>query len=307
MWFKNLQVYRFTKPFDLSADALAGQLEPKAFQPCGSQDVSRYGWVPPLGQPDAEYVHVTSGYIMICAKKQDKVLPAAVVNEALAERVATIQNQEGRGVGRKERQTLKEDITFELLPRAFARSSLQFAYISPHEGLLVVNSASAKRAEELISFLRDSIGSVPVIPLTANNVPQHTMTAWLNAGQIPAQFELGHECELRDPSDEGGVIRCKHQDLSSAEINSHLKSGMYVSKLGLCWKGGISFLLDDQLAIKRLSFDDLIQEKAAQVETQDAADQFDVDFSIMSLELKGLIAAITDAFGGENQEALDAA
>lgn len=306
MWFKNLQVYRFTKPFELSPEELAEQLEPKSFQPCGSQDVSRYGWVPPLGQADAEYIHVTNGYIMICAKKQDKVLPAAVVNEELAERVAVIQAQEGRGVGRKERQTLKEDITFELLPRAFARSSLQFAYISPKDGLLVVNSSSAKKAEELISFLRDSIGSVPVIPLTANNIPQHAMTSWLSAGDIPAQFELGHECELRDPSDEGGVIRCKHQDLSSDEITSHLKLGMYVSKLGLCWKGGISFMLDDQLAIKRLGFDDLIQEKADQVDTQDAADQFDVDFSIMSLELSGLIAAITDALGGENQDALAA-
>lgn len=307
MWFKNLQVYRFTKPFELTAEQLSEQLEQHSFQPCGSQELSRYGWVPPLGHHGSDYVHAAGGYIMICAKKQDKVLPAAVVNEMLAEKVVAIQTEDGRGVGRKERQNLKEEITFELLPRAFTRSSLQFAYISVSEGLLVVNAASASRAEELVSYLRESIGSVPVIPFTANNTPQHMMTEWVKTAQLPAGFELGHECELRDPSDEAAVIRCKHQDLSSAEINSHLQAGMFVSKLGLSWSGGIEFMVDDQLAIKRLNFSDIIQEKADQVDAQDAAEQFDVDFTIMTLELSALISAVIDAFGGENKQLGEAA
>jgi recombination associated protein RdgC len=307
MWFKNLQVYRFTKPFDVSAEQLAEQLEQHSFQPCGSQDLSRYGWVPPLGDQASDFVHVANGYIMVCAKKQDKVLPAAVINEQMAEKIAEIKVQDGRGVGRKERLNIKEEVTFELLPRAFTRSSMQFAYIAPKEGLLVVNAASTKKAEELITFLRDTIGSVPVIPLTANNIPQNTMTHWVKTGEVAMGFELGHECELRDPSDEGAVIRCKHQDLTSKEINNHLQAGMYVNKLGLSWNGGIEFIVDDQLSIKRVSFSDIIQEKADQVNAQDAAEQFDVDFSIMTLELSALIAAITDAFGGENKEAAEAA
>ncbi|ARN74930.1 recombination-associated protein RdgC [Oceanicoccus sagamiensis] len=307
MWFKNLQVYRFTKPFDLSPEALSEQLEEYAFQPCGSQDLSRYGWVSPLGHHGSEYVHAAAGYIMICAKKQDKVLPASVVNEQVVEKALAIQTEEGRSVGRKERANLKEEITFELLPKAFARSSLQFAYIAPKEGLLVVNSASSKRAEELISYLRETIGTVPVIPITPNNIPQHVMTAWLKSGHAPKGFEFGHECELKDPTDEGGVIRCKHQDLTSSEINNHIKAGMYVSKLGLSFSGGIEFVVDDTLAIKRLAFADLIQEKANQVDAHDAAEQFDVDFAIMTLELAALIAAVIEVFGGENSEAIEAA
>ncbi|MFA7555454.1 MAG: recombination-associated protein RdgC [Spongiibacteraceae bacterium] len=306
MWFKNLLVYRFTKPFELSPEQLSEHLSQLPFEPCGSQELSRFGWVPPLGHHGTEFVHATGGYMMICAKRQEKVLPAAVINEKVADKALEIQTAESRSVGRKERQNMKEEITFELLPRAFTRSSLQFAYISPAEGLLVVNAASAKRAEDLITQLREAIGSVPVIPLTANNIPQHAMTEWLKTGQPPKGFELGHECELRDPSDEGGVIRCKHQDLSSVEINNHLKAGMYVSKLGLCWSGGIEFMVDDQLTIKRLSFDDIIEDKARQIDAQDAAEQFDVDFSIMTLELSALIKAVTAAFGGENTEALAA-
>ncbi len=305
MWFKNLQIYRFTKPFEINPEELSSQLEQHSFQPCGSQDLSRYGWVSPLGSQAEEgraenFVHAANGYIMICAKRQDKVIPAAVINEQLEEQVHAVQQEEGRGVGRKERQSLKEEIVITLLPKAFTRSTRQFAYIAPAEGLLVINAASTNKAEELLTCLRDSIGSLPVIPLTANNIPQHVMTDWLKSGQITNGFSLGHECELRDPSDEAGVIRCKHQDLSSVDINNHIKSGMYVSKLGLCWEGGIECVVDDALTIKRLAFDDIVQEKANDVDTDTAAEQFDVDFSIMTLELAGFIKALLKAFGGEN-------
>lgn len=305
MWFKNLQVYRFTKPFDMTPEELSEALQTKEFQPCGSQDLSRYGWVPPLGHHGTDFVHAANGFVMVCAKKQDKLLPAAVINEMVSEKIVDIQANEGRAVGRKERQNLKDDVTFELLPRALVKSNLQFAFIAVQQGLLIVNAASSKRAEELISFLRETIGSVPVIPVVANNIPQHTMTQWLLSGQPPQAFEFGHECELRDPSDEGGVIRCKHQELTSAEIASHIKAGMYVSKLGLCWNGGIDFMVDDQLAVKRLGFGEIIQEKANQLDAVDAAAQFDQDFAVMTLELVALIGALTDVFGGENRDQID--
>ncbi len=83
MWFKNLQLYRFTRPFELDAATLGQQLEQHSFVPCDSQDSTRSGWVPPLGRHGSEYVHSTNGYLMICSKRQDKLLPPAVINEAL--------------------------------------------------------------------------------------------------------------------------------------------------------------------------------------------------------------------------------
>ena len=116
MWFKNIQVYRFTKPFPFTDEELAEKLAEQAFTPCGSQDMSRTGWVPPLGDPEGSFVHSANGYIMVTAKRQDKVLPAAVINEVLQEKVEEIQERDGRKVGRKERQELKDEVTFTLLP-----------------------------------------------------------------------------------------------------------------------------------------------------------------------------------------------
>ncbi|MFA9420264.1 MAG: recombination-associated protein RdgC [Gammaproteobacteria bacterium] len=300
MWFKNLQLYRFTKPFELDPETLGQQLGEHSFVPCGSQDTTRSGWVPPLGRHGSEFVHVTSGYLMICCKRQDKLLPAAVVNEALEEKVLQIEEREARELPGKERRSLKDEVVFSLLPKAFARSSLQYAYISPHDNLLVVNAASAKRAEEMIDDLRSALGSLSVIPLASNSQPIDVMTQWVNSAQPAPGFELGEECELRDNADISSVIRCKNQNLAAAEIVNHLKTGMHVSKLALNWQERIDFLLDDKLIIKRLRFSELVQEQADEIEADDVATQFDVDFSIMALELSGFFKALTNALGGEN-------
>lgn len=302
MWFKNLQVYRFTKPFTLAAEELSETLAEKAFQPCAGQDILKLGWVPPLGRFGSEFVHANNGYMMICAKRQEKVLPPAVIREELEERLLALEENEDRKVGRKERNQLKDEVMFDLLPRAFVRSSQQFAYIDTHDNLLVVNAASVKRAEEMIGLLREAVGALSLIPLTPKNLPIQTMTDWIEKGQVAAGFELGQACELRDNSDTSSVIRCTNLNLESEEINNHIKASMHVSKLALSWQERVECVVDDKLAVKRLRFTDVVQEKADEVEAQDFAEQFDVDFSIMTLELSAFIKALLEAFGGEADE-----
>ncbi len=299
MWFKNIQIYRFIQPFNHSAEDVEAKLADCAFTPCGSQDISRYGFEPPLGA-EGPFVHVANGYLLVCARRQEKVLPAAVVNEELEQKVQDIQDEEGRRVGRKERQSLKDELIFTLLPRAFVHSTRQFAYISLREGLLIVNASSARRAEELLEALREALGSLPVVPVSPNNIPQDVMTGWLRDRADPEGFELGTECELRDADNEGGVIRCKKQLLTSSEIHNHIVAGMQVTRLELVSSNGIECILDDKFCIKRIRYGDMIQDKAGEVYTEDDAERFDVDFSIMTLELSAFIKSLLAAFGGEN-------
>ncbi|USD20263.1 recombination-associated protein RdgC [Microbulbifer variabilis] len=302
MWFKNLRIYRLTKEFSLDAEKLNELLEAQAFVPCGSQDSVRYGWVSPLGRHGNQLVHATNGYLMVCAKKQEKVLPATVINEKVEEMAQAISEKEARQVGRKERQNLKDEVLLEMRPKAFARSRLHFAYIAPQEGWVVVDASSASAAEELLENLREAISSLAVVPLSAKNLPQQTMTHWLTAPEAPAQFDFGHECELRDPKDSGSVIRCKNQDLCAEEIHNHLVAGLQVHKLGLVWRGGVDFLVDDQLSVKRVKFSDELLEKADNTDAESAALRFDADFAVMALEISALIKDLLNAFGGVNTE-----
>lgn len=297
MWFRNLQLYRLTETFALDADQLDQALQDKAFKPCGGLDTHSQGWSAPLGKHSEQLVHASNGRLMICLRREDRLLPSSVIRDALAEKVEAIEAQEARPVGRKEKTRLKDEIVVDLLPRAFTRSSHLYAYIDPKANWIVVDSGTAKKAEDLLSLLRETLGSLKVKPLAVNHAPAMMMTRWLES-TLPGQFVAADECELKEPVENGGVVRARKQDLASTEVKAHLDAGKQVTKLAVEWNERISCLLCDDLSIKRLRFMDLVMEEAADIEADDAAARFDADFALMAAELHHFFPAVIEAFGG---------
>jgi recombination associated protein RdgC len=300
MWFKNLAVYRLTEALSINADTLADKLAQQPFRPCGSHDEHSYGWTAPLGRADAPLVHASNGFLMLCGKKEEKVIPSSVINEMLSERISEQEATEARKLPAKERNQIKDELIFDLLPRAFSFSRKTYAYIDTQGGWLVVDAASPKKAEELLSTLRKCLGSLPIVPLGAGLKPTGIMTQWLIDNAAPQDFVIEDECELRSPEEAGGIVRCKRHDLGLPEIKNHLDSGKQVIKLALCWAERLSFVLDEQLLIKRLKFLELIQEQAAEVEAFDDSEQFDTDFSIMTAELAQFLPRLLSLFNAES-------
>ncbi|MEW8559803.1 MAG: recombination-associated protein RdgC [Candidatus Thiodiazotropha sp.] len=298
MWFKNLRIYLLQQPFNLTQEALAARLESKRFQPCASHELNGMGWDAPLGRNAEALVHEVGGCQMICARQEEKLLPAAVVNEIVAERVDQIQQEEGRRVARKERSELRDETFHQLLPKAFSRYTSHYAMIDKQRGWIVVDAASANRAEALISLLRESLGSLPAKPLQVTVSPSHVMTEWLRHPDRYGDFTLLDSCELQDRSDEASMLRCKGQDLSAAEMMAHIEVGKEVIKLAVEWDQRLSCQIDGDLSIKRLKFLDLIQEQAADQQIESEADAFDGRFTLMSLEFRRFLPRLFEIFGG---------
>ncbi|BCA27651.1 recombination-associated protein RdgC [Pseudomonas sp. 1D4] len=300
MWFRNLLVYRLTQDVPFDADALEAALATKPARPCASQELTTYGFVAPFGKgADAPLVHVSEGFMLVAARKEERILPGSVVRDALKEKVDEIETQQMRKVYKKERDQLKDEIVQTLLPRAFIRKSATFAAIAPAQGLILVDASSPKRAEDLLSTLREAIGSLPVRPASVKIAPTATLTEWVKTQEAAKDFYVLDECELRDTDEDGGVVRCKRQDLTSDEIQLHLSSGKLVTQLSLAWQDKLSFILDDKLVIKRLRFEDLLQEKAEQDGGEDALAQLDASFTLMMLTLVEFLPQLLDALGGE--------
>jgi len=300
MWFKNLTLYRLTQPFELDHDALDEALQGEAFRPCGKSVPFSYGWAKPLGRHGEQLVHTVGNYSMICARKEGRILPSAVVNEQLAEKVEEIEQGEARSVGRKERQQIKDELTLTLLPQAFTCSNNTYAYIDRKNGWLVVDSTSATKAEDLVSLLRESVDGLKTrLPLTEQS-PRVVMSQWLRGDNIPDGFELGEEYELQDDDTEGAIVRCRRQDPYSNEIQGLLDAGKQVTKLAMTWRERIEFVVPEDLSIKRLRFTDTIKEERDDY-AEDPAMQFDSDFAFMTLELSKFIEEVIMAFGGESE------
>ncbi len=302
MWFRNLRLYRFTEPFDLSPEALESRLTQLAFRPCSRLEPMSYGFVPPVGDNGPALVHVTDGRIMIRARKEEKIVPGGVIKQMVAERAREIEVREGRQVRRKERETLREELMLELLPKALARRQEVAAYIDPDAGWLVVDAASGKKADELTSALRRCLERLPIRALMVADSPSAVMTSWLAEGEIPSDVLSGEECELRDPSEEGAVVRVKKQDLAAEEVLGHFKAGKRVTRLAITWDGRIECLLAEDMAVRRLRFTDVVKEALEDLPIEDEIMAFDADFAILGAELGRFLPRLVELFGGESGE-----
>lgn len=299
MWFRNLQIYRLGQTFDLSPEALHERLQHKAFRGCSRLEPAASGWAPPLGRHGELLVHAAGTCIMVCLRKGEKLIPTGVVNQMLDERVAEIEAAEAREVYRRERRRLKDEILHDLLPRALTRHSDLFAYLDTRHGLLVVDTPTVAKAEDLLGRLRDTLGSFRATPLEANEAPAARMTRWLKGAPLPADFALGESCELRHPDPAGGQVTIKGQDLTAGEVRNHLDHGKYAVRLALSWKERLSFVLHDDLSLRRLKFEDVIRESEGETSEDDYATRFDRDFSLMTLELAAFVPQLLGYLGGE--------
>lgn len=297
MWFKNLQIFRLTKDFQETEESLNEKLESFSFKPCQKQQNQSSGWISPAPTDKDMLVYSCNQNLLLCLKKQEKILPTSVINEKLNEKVSLIEEQEQRKLSHKEKNKLKDEVTFDLLPQAFTKAAVTHAYIAPNEKLIYINASSASKAEELINNIREALGSFAVIPLNGKNTTLQTMTEWINQKQPPEKFSLGSECELMDFQDES-VIKYKNHDLFADEIISHIHSGHSVKQIALNWQDKLQLMLDDKMAVKRIKFSDYFQEQLEGIESDNAMATFDADFSIMSAEFKSFVSDLVKAFGG---------
>ncbi|KHN53963.1 recombination-associated protein RdgC [Pectobacterium fontis] len=307
LWFKNLMIYRLSrdsalsKDNVLSADEMEKRLGAFAFTPCGSQDMMKTGWVSPMGSHSDALTHVVNGQIVICARKEEKILPSPVIKQTLQAKIERLEAEQHRKLKKTEKDSLKDEVLHSLLPRAFSRFSQIWLWIDTVNGLIMVDAASAKKAEDTLALLRKTLGSLPVVPLTMENPIELTLTEWVRSGEPAAGFTLQDEAELKAILEDGGVIRCKKQDLVCDEIAVHIEAGKLVTKLALDWQERIQLVLSEDGSVKRLKFSDTLREQNDDIDREDFAQRFDADFILMTSELAALIANLIEALGGEAQ------
>ncbi|NKI17405.1 recombination-associated protein RdgC [Spongiibacter sp. KMU-166] len=276
-------------------------LERLAFKPCGKQEQASSGFVTPHGFYDKLAGHSPDGSLtLLCLQTEEKLLPPAVVNRAVEDKVAQIKRSEDRIVGRKERQDIKEDIVFELLPRAFTTIRRTYAIID-HNAHLILVDGSAKAAEALTATLREALGSLAAEFITTPLAPSQAMTSWLKEG-MPDQITVGDYCRLEEVMDGGAVQTCKNDDPQSTLIANAVDAGRLVVELGVSI-GAIEFILTGALALRSIRFSDMALAVALE-DVEDTHAEAQAALLLNASAIVGAFTAITNALGGLNQTAL---
>lgn len=295
MFFRNLTFFRFPKRFAKTLDELDARLEDCRLKPVGPSELMSRGFVPPMGRDAVALSHRVGDAVWITLGGEDRLLPAAVVNDELGKRIAAIEQKEGRKPGGRARKRLKEDLVMELLPRAFVRPSRTGATLDLQHGFIAVDASARKSAEAVVSELRHALGSFPALPLNAEVSARQVLTGWIAGEPLPAGLSLGDECELKDPIDGGAVVKCQRQELLSDEVRKHLESGKQVSKLALVLDDHVSFVLGEDLVVRKLKFLDGAVDQLENTEQDGLHAELDARYALMAGELKRLFAVLEPA------------
>jgi recombination associated protein RdgC len=305
MFFRNLTLMQWPAswgallPTELAPDlavGLAEHLSDCQLRPVGPLELHSTGFVSPFGRDSEELVHMLSEAAWLTIGTEERILPPAVVQDLLDRKVHEVEEREGRRLGGRTRRALKATLIEELLPQAFVQPGRLNAYLDFQHQLLIVDTSSRKAAEGFASEIRRAVGQFPALPLNTEVSPRSVLTGWLAEEPLPEGLHLGDECELRDPVDGGAVVRIQHLDLGSEEIAQHLEAGLQCTRLALVLDDHISFVLGEDLTVRKLRFLDGAVDSLENTEREDLLQELDARFALQVGELRRLVEVLFSAF-----------
>ncbi|KDB06148.1 Recombination-associated protein rdgC [Burkholderia sp. lig30] len=301
MWFKNLQIHRLPAPWPVTAEQMEQWLAPHAFQPGSSVEMQRHGWASP--RDDGALVYSTHRQMLLVFRSEKKLLPASVVNQVTKARAQEVEEQQGFKPGRKQLRELKEQVTDELLPRAFSIRRDTRVWIDTVNGWLVIDAAAQAVADDVRSLLIKSIDHLPLASVRVVESPVAAMTGWLISGEAPAGFTLDQDTELRSSGEGNATVRYVGHALDADDMRRHIEAGKQCMRLAMTWSDRVSFVLTPSLIVKRVKPLDVIKE-AADPAAQNDDERFESDVTLMTGDLGRMLADLVEALGGEQGESI---
>ena len=301
--FKNLMVYRLMTPWAMSQAKLEEALQSAHFVECGASQEKSVGWVEPRGEAHGACVEVVAGQWILKWMMEVKSVPGSVVKRKVQEQVARIEEDTGRKPGKKEIRSLSDDVRQSLLPMAFTKQSSVTVWIDLQAQRLVVDAASAAKADEVLTSLIKAVDGLALALVDTQTAPATAMAHWLGTQEAPQGFSVDRECELRAADESKAVVRYTSHALDTEEVSQHIANGKVPTRLALTWNDRVSFVLTDALQLKKVAFLDVVADESPASAADRDQDHFDADVATATGELRRLLPALFDALGGESASA----
>ena len=300
IWFKNAIIYQIDNNDNnalLNRDRLEAAVKSVPFTACGSLDTEKMGWVSPYNDKNQnDFIIDVQGQLLLRIKKETKVLPSPVIKQALLEKIDKQEQALSRRLTKNEKATLKDEVMIDLTPRAFSKYTHCWVWIDTVNKRIIFDASSFKQAEDILAILRKEMGALALTPLSIEKPLEQIMTIWVREKLKFAPFILGDQAELKDPLECNGVINCKNQEITSAEMSVHFDSGKWVTKLKIIDERGVSYVLHSNFTFKQIRFDPNILDENEYIPVEYKTARVEADFFLMSKTLSNSINDIKNVF-----------
>lgn len=293
--FKNATICRISNLPPLAA-IIEDALQAATFCPCGPSQEKSAGWIPPRGHDHGALLESVAGQYVLRLMVESKSVPADVVKRKVAEQVAHIEATTGRKPGKKEKREISDEVRLSLLPMAFTKQVATTVWIDPEAGMVVIDSASQSKADEVVTMLIRAIDGMVIQMMATILSPASCMAGWLTYQEAPSGFTIDRECELKATDESKAVVKYGRHPLDIAEVAQHIAQGKMPTRLALTYNDRVSFVLTEAGTLKKIGFLESVFEGTFR---GDNDGNFDADVAIATGELKLLIPALMVALGGE--------
>ena len=268
--YKNVIIYKFDEPVELTAEQLQEALSQYPLRDCGQDELETYGWLPAFSQGE-NLVEEMNSALFFKLGMEIKKLPRRAIQTAVEKRA---RDNNIDILNRARFKELEEIITNEFISKTPPEQDSINGYIDLEKNWLVIDAPSEKKASLVTAVLRKSLGSLPVVGYAPQVEMPIIMTDWVRNNFINEKFGLLDEVEMKELNkDEGGTARYKGIPLDSKEIELNLEEGWSVTKVGLSFEDIVTFVLGEDFVLKRVRYLDQFQEKLELSEDQNAVAQ----------------------------------
>jgi recombination associated protein RdgC len=287
--FKNLSFYRLPEAFTVPPD-LDDRLSFNPSRPLLSCQEHGAGWTM---VDDARWSATVNGATLVALEVSRKSIPADAVRrecKAREAREAKWASERPQSLTKSVREAIKDAVRADLVARIPARVKTLRAYIDTAAGVLVVDTASDRAAEEVIQALRETLPDFACEPIRGTRgAPCNVMSVMLDRGKLEP-FVFGDRVTFASDESTAAFTGVDLKFPGDSEVCECLAAGMPVTRLGLSL-GGQSFVLDDALRVRSYRCEDQPEADG------DASTELDARLALLSGNVRELLDALHAAFG----------
>lgn len=288
---KAATVYRCVMP---DAATLETHLSELAFAELSPSDYAGAGFVAPT--INGTLVESFEGGYAFAVRYDEKIIPASVTNAEAKKRIAEIEEQQDRRLGKKERNEIREETFHTLKLKALTRSNTVKCFYVPASQLLIVPTSSRAMADVITGSLVKVMGSLKATTIyvsEAKNGLTTRLTAYLDGDNGAFdEFSVGRQCKLKAHEGEKFSFDLS-ENLSSATEGLREAIGIHgakVKEIALI-ADELTFRLTDDFQIKGVAF------PAAEVPAdgyEDAVAEFKHEASVQTTMFASVVSNLCD-------------
>jgi recombination associated protein RdgC len=238
--------------------------------------------------------------VLITHVNETKDIPERIIKSELALKVERLELLYQRKIKAQERGALKDEVMQSLVPRAFTTTRKTQLWIDIKNRLIIIDTSSAKVAEEALALLRKSLGSLPVVPVVTTESIVKTITEWVAGDQYPEGIRLSEKNDQAnfDSEFENGSRVTFRKSEFTAFIAKHLvDSGNVITSIGLELSELVDLVIDEKGQLKKITYPASLVEQNNDIEEDGHARRY-ADFTLMCDVLRSAIERLYAAFGG---------